>query len=121
MTRKAGWRWFRPTPRSTVVFPDRIAGRNRPPRYYLSVQLTKKLAGERFRQRYALDAVPESFETLHSARDPGEIMEDRRVLAHEMKIEDFNKSKKVSGQGSGNTLADVAKSMKLKTTAGMIR
>jgi hypothetical protein len=101
---------------ATVLFPDRIPGRSRPPRYFLSVQLTKKLAGERFKQRYALDAVPESFETLQSARDPSEIMEDRKVLAHEMKIEDYNKSKKVSGQGSGNSLADVAKDMKLKTS-----
>jgi len=101
--------------RSTVIFPDRIPGRNRPPRYFLSVQLTRKLAGERFRQRYALDAVPESFETLQSARDPGEIMEDRKVLSHEMKIEDYNRSKKVSGQSSGSSLADVAKTLKLKT------
>ncbi len=100
---------------ATVLFPDRIPDRTRPPRYFLSVQLTKKLAGERFRQRYALDAVPESFDTLRSERDPSEIMEDRKVLSHEMKIEDYNKSKKVSGQDAGRSLADIAKTMKLKT------
>ena len=99
---------------TTVAFPDRIPGRERPERYYLSIQLTKKLAGERYRQRFSLDAVPESFETLQSNRDPEEIMEDRKVLAHEMKIEDYNKSKRVSG-GSGKSLADIAKEMKLKT------
>ena len=99
-----------------VDFPERIPGLDRPLRYFLTVNLSTVLAGQRFHQRYALDAVPESFERLRSARDPGEMMQDRKILAHEMLIEDFNKSTKVSGQGSKKSLADVAKEMKLKTS-----
>ena len=102
---------------ATVLFPERIPGKPRPPRYFLSVQLTQKVASERFRGRYALDAVPESFETLRSDRPASEMMEDRKVLSHEMKIEDYNKSQKVSGSGGGSSLADIAKDMKLKTNA----
>lgn len=100
---------------ATVEFPDRISGRSRPARYELTVSLSARISGERMVRRFQLDAVPESFEKLHSARDPGEMMEDRKVLAHEMSIEDYNRSKRVAGGGSNRTLADVARSKKLKT------
>ncbi len=99
-----------------VEFPERIPDLDRPLRYFLTVDLSTVLAGQRFHQRYALDAVPESFERLRSARDPGEMMQDRKVLAHELSIEDYNRSTKVSGNGSKRSLADVAKEMKLKTS-----
>jgi hypothetical protein len=44
-------------------------------------------------------------------------MEDRKVLAHEMSIEDYNKSRRVNAGSSKKSLSDVARSKKLKTDA----
>jgi hypothetical protein len=102
---------------ATVVFPERIPGRNQPARYNLTVTLDTKISGEKVVRRFSLDAVPESFQKLSSARDPGEMMEDRKVLAHEMSIEDYNKSRQVNAGSSKKSLSDVARSKKLKTDA----
>jgi hypothetical protein len=102
---------------TTVVFPERIPGRNQPARYSLTVTLDTRISGEKVVRRFSLDAVPESFQKLGSARDPGEMMEDRKVLAHEMSIEDYNKSRQVNAGSSKKSLSDVARSKKLKTDA----
>jgi S1-C subfamily serine protease len=99
---------------ATVNFPERIAGKQRPSQYFLTVSAPAKTSDGVFQRRFALDAVPESFETLQSARDPAHVMEDRKVLSHEMKIEDYNKSRQVQKKTS-KSLADAAKSVKLKT------
>jgi hypothetical protein len=102
---------------ATLDFPERIAGRNQPARYELTVALSTRVSGERVARRFMLDAVPDSFEKLSSARDPGEMMEDRKILAHEMSIEDYNRSRQVTSGSSKKSLSDVAKSKKLKTDA----
>lgn len=101
---------------ATIDFPERIAGKKRPPQYFLTISASAKTSDGEFQRRFALDAVPESFETLQSARDPAHVMEDRKVLSHKMKIEDYNKSLQVQKKTS-KSLADAAKSVKLKTNS----
>jgi hypothetical protein len=101
---------------ATVDFPERIAGTKRPAQYFLTISTPARTSSGLFQKRFALDAVPESFETLKSSRDPAHIMEDRKALSHEMKIEDYNKSQQVQKKKS-QSLADAAKSVKLKTNA----
>ncbi len=99
----------------TIEFPERIAGRVQPERYTATVTLSSTLSQERIRRRYAIDAVPKSFSTLESMRDPGQMMEDRKLLANEMDISDFTKDEQVAGQAKkGSSLSDVAKSTKLR-------
>lgn len=101
---------------ATIDFPERLEGVPRPKRYTATVTLYAQDSPRPMVRRYHLDAVPESMTTLNSARDPGQMLEDRKLLGHEMAIEDFTKDARVSGGRERRSLADAGESVRLKRT-----
>jgi len=92
-----------------IEFPERIPGRLRPERYTATVILSSTLSRMPIRRRYAIDAVPESLEVLGSRRDPGRMMEDRKIFGNEMALSDFLEDEQGTDKpGQRKRLSDIA-------------
>lgn len=103
---------------ATIELPDRIEGVAVPEKYLATVSLSTEGSARPLARRFAIHAVPDTVQTLASQREPDRMMEDRKLLAGEMGLEDFAKSQPVAaGEGRRTTLADAAKNIKLQRDA----
>jgi len=99
---------------ATVVVPGRLPGRKRPAAYSATVSLFPPEGGPPIQRRFKLDAVPESFVTLRSQRDPAAMMDDRRLRSGNVSISDYARAQEIERQPPPpKTLRDVAGSTPL--------
>ncbi len=101
----------------TIPFPERIVGTETPDHYIVVVELVDAGGMRIFRKRYRLKHVETAVGLVRSERDPGSMMEDRRLFGNDMEIRDYLKSRKAAGE-SPNSLSGMAKKLKLRKTEG---
>jgi hypothetical protein len=99
---------------ATVPSLEMLPERPRAASYVAEVRFANAAGSPVVARRYRLDSVAAlGMPRVRSQRDPGEMMEDRRLLANEVAISDYTKD----ATQDNRSLSDIAGSIKLKRSA----